>query len=103
MTANGVAVAEPPTAVTRQAPLPGARLALMLLLTINLFNYIDRQVLSATIPEIKKELLPIPYGIAMRAAVGAASGPALDLSDPSLRNEEYIGYLATAFLVSYMV
>jgi hypothetical protein len=31
-------------------PLPGAGRALALLLTINLFNYIDRQVLAAVEP-----------------------------------------------------
>ncbi|MEP6937914.1 MAG: MFS transporter [Chthoniobacterales bacterium] len=33
---------------------PGARAALALLLGINLFNYIDRQILSAVEPEIRK-------------------------------------------------
>src|SRR5262245_33188859 len=40
-----------PAAVS--APLPGARSALLLLLAINLFNYIDRQVLAAVEPEIR--------------------------------------------------
>ena len=39
------------------APLPGARQALVLLLLINLFNYIDRQVLAAVVPQIKETLL----------------------------------------------
>lgn len=60
--------------------LPGARLALCLLLAVNLFNYIDRQVLSATIPEIEKQLLP-------------AGGD----------NKAKLGLLSTAFMVSYMV
>ena len=33
-------------------PAPGARSALILLLGINLFNYIDRQVLASVEPEI---------------------------------------------------
>src|SRR5205085_2067035 len=81
MTANGVAVANRPTAVTRQAPLPGARLALLMLLSINLFNYIDRQVLAAVEPDIRKELLP-------------ADDPAADFK---------MGLLSTAFMVTYMV
>ena len=33
--------------------VPGAGWALALLLGINLFNYIDRQILSATLPKIR--------------------------------------------------
>lgn len=56
-------------------------LALALLLAINLFNYIDRQVLAAVVPEIGKEFF----------------GP----DDPNAKTK--LGLLATAFLVSYMV
>ena len=59
---------------------PGARLALMLLLAINLFNYIDRQVLAAVSPTIKRTFL---------------------------QNDEFartkLGTLNTVFLLSYMV
>ena len=44
----------PPAPVTRDTPFPGARSALVLLLLINLFNYIDRQVLAAVVGPIKK-------------------------------------------------
>lgn len=64
-----------------ERPLPGARMALILLLLINLFNYIDRQVLAANLPPIESQLLP-PH---------------------SLENEERLGDLATAFMVSYML
>jgi MFS family permease len=57
-------------------PLPGARLSLALLLAINLLNYIDRQVLSAVEPNIRSE-----FGISKTQS----------------------GYLATAFILSYMV
>jgi MFS transporter, Spinster family, sphingosine-1-phosphate transporter len=57
------------------APVPGARQALVLLLAINLFNYIDRQVLSAVEPLI-----------------------AADFHVSQAR----MGLLATAFFVSYM-
>jgi MFS transporter, Spinster family, sphingosine-1-phosphate transporter len=60
----------------RPAPLPGARSALSLLLLINLFNYVDRQVLSAVEQPIREY-----FGLA----------------------KEQTGWLATAFLVSYMV
>lgn len=63
------------------APLPGARLSLALLLLINLFNYIDRQVLAAVEPLISKDLI--------------APG------DPDEKTK--MGALATAFMVSYML
>lgn len=62
---------------------PRAGLALALLLSINLFNYIDRQVLSAVLKRIELDA---------------------DLfrpDDPWLRTK--LGLLATAFMVSYMV
>ncbi|HWP39962.1 MAG TPA: MFS transporter [Tepidisphaeraceae bacterium] len=61
-------------------PAPGARKALALLLAINLFNYIDRYVLAAVLPKIGAEMLT---------------------DDP--RSEEKLGWLATAFLLSYML
>ncbi len=61
--------------------LPGARRALALLLAINLFNYIDRYILAAVEPEIRKTFF--------------AQG------DPDAMAKT--GALATAFLVSYMV
>lgn len=61
--------------------MPGARSALALLLTINLFNYIDRQVLAAVEPNIRDTFFSPgdPNAMAMT------------------------GILATAFLVSYML
>jgi MFS family permease len=64
----------------RSSPLPGARTALILLLAINLFNYIDRQVLAAVEPEIREELLA---------------------GDPEPRFKT--GLLSMAFLVTYML
>jgi MFS family permease len=60
--------------------LPGARPALILLLLINLFNYIDRQVLAAVVPAIQKEFLP---------------------NDPHA--DQKAGWLGTAFILSYML
>jgi MFS family permease len=65
-----------------QTAMPGARTALVLLLVINLFNYIDRQVLAAVEPEIRKELLE---GVAEKQA------------------KFRMGLLSTAFLLSYML
>src|SRR3954469_11134065 len=59
-----------------ETPLPGARTALLLLLGINLFNYVDRQVLAAVEPLIREHF-------------GAT--------------QAQMGWLATAFLVSYMI
>lgn len=61
----------------------GPIVALVLLIAINLFNYIDRQVLAAVEPEIKEELFP------QEAAVGSA--------------KTWMGLLSTAFLVTYML
>jgi MFS family permease len=60
-----------------------ARLALTLLLAINLFNYIDRYVLAAVEPEIGHQFF------------------AMAPDDPATL--EKTGSLATAFLISYMV
>jgi MFS family permease len=61
----------------------GAATALCLLLAINLFNYIDRQVLSAVLPKL-----------ALDASLFAPD-------DPNLRRK--LGYLTSAFLISYML
>lgn len=61
-------------------PLPGARHALILLVLMNLFNLMDRQILAAVLPEIQKEFLP---------------------GHP--RADELGGWLMTAFLLSYVV
>lgn len=66
------------------ARLPGARTSLLLLLLINLFNYIDRYILAAVEPLISREFFP-----------PGTSGAA----DAKTR----MGLLATAFMVSYMV
>ena len=53
-------------------PVPGARIALALLLAINLFNYIDRQVLAAVEPDIRRTLLP--FAANPKAKMGLLSG-----------------------------
>lgn len=62
---------------------PGARLALGLLLGINLFNYIDRQVLSAVLPKLKRD------------------SSLFEPTDPDLNTK--LGLLTTAFMVTYMI
>ena len=65
-------------------PIPGAYMALGLLLAMNLFNYIDRQVLAAVEPEIRQSLFP-----------------GQDPNGPLVKAKS--GLLASAFLVSYML
>ena len=62
---------------------PRAGLALALLLSINLFNYIDRQVLAAVLPKLE-----LDAGL-------------FDPADPNLKFK--LGSLTTAFFVSYML
>ncbi len=66
---------------TNARPAPGGRTALVLLLAINLFNYIDRYVLAAVEPEIRSHFF--------------------QPDDPNAH--ALVGLLGTAFLVSYMV
>jgi MFS family permease len=63
-----------------QTPLPGAHISLALLLAINLFNYIDRQILAGVLPRIEESFL--------KGDVDAKAK---------------LGWLTTAFLISYMV
>src|SRR5215217_4239454 len=58
------------------APRPGARAALILLLAINLFNYVDRYILAAVEETVSKE-----FGVSMAR----------------------MGSLMTAFLFTYML
>jgi len=62
--------------MTSNGPIPYRRLALSILLAVNLLNYIDRQVLYAVFPLVKSDL---------------------HLSDTSL------GLLGSAFMLSYMI
>src|SRR4051812_18769617 len=71
-------------------PRPGARAALLFLLAINLFNYIDRQVLAAVEPEIEAHFFSDPDKIA---------GTWLTWDTPGAM----MGALSTAFLISYML
>jgi MFS family permease len=77
-----------------QTALPGARTALVLLLAINLFNYIDRQVLAAVESDIEREFFPedqYPYRDAAKT------------QRVNETIEGQIGSLNTAFMVSYML
>lgn len=68
--------------LVREGAMPGARSSLVLLLLINLFNYIDRYVLSAVLPLIGASLF------------AGHQGEYVDAK---------LGMLSFAFFVSYMV
>lgn len=83
-----------------ERPPTGARAALTLLLLINLFNYIDRYVLAAVLPEIEDTFFSSPErtGASVQHLVASfehAFGftPRLALG----------GLLSTAFMVTYMI
>lgn len=83
--------------------LPGARLALLLLLLINLFNYIDRQVLAAVVPNIKASF----FGDRSPAASGGTLlASLLGWCEQHLGfkpENALIGVLSMAFMVCYMI
>lgn len=109
------AAAQLPT--TRDIPLPGARTALILLLLINLFNYIDRQVLAANVTPIERQLLPYrePDSVRLSSTMGLLASPsgyapltaaaALNpvRAEQGKDNKERIGDLVLAFMLSYML
>jgi MFS transporter, Spinster family, sphingosine-1-phosphate transporter len=117
--ANGIPTAAPSAAGIRDVPLPGARLALILLVLINLFNYIDRQVLAANLEPIEKSFLPeekaaegtdstiapdahikdITEAFSKHADEAVTNGP----NEERSRNKELLGDLAMAFMLSYML
>lgn len=89
MTAPATTPNQPPTA----RALPGARTALILLLAINIFNYVDRQVLVAVETNIDQEFFP-----ESEYPRDPETGRRLD---PTIEGK--IGSLNFAFMVAYMV
>ena len=82
------------------ASFSGAHSALNLLLLINLFNYLDRYLLAAVMPEIEKSFLSSPGGtgaivnaLLLKFQQEFGFTPTLALG----------GLLSTAFMVSYMI
>jgi predicted MFS family arabinose efflux permease len=74
-----------------KAAAPQARLALTLLVLINLFNYIDRQVLAAVEPSIRAEFFP--------PVADPQTGKLQEPADAKL----WMGVLSFAFLITYMM
>jgi MFS family permease len=82
MTANGISAASPDAGPARRPGVaPGATAALVLLLFINMFNYIDRQVLSAVERPIEHEFFP----------------------NGGSNVKFWMGLLSTAFMVAFMI
>src|SRR5713226_4796464 len=115
MTVNVMPSPDKPAA-SRQSPLPGTRTALVLLLSINLFNYIDRQVLAAVVPKIKQEFYldkAVPSLTANTVAsvgglpgVGSLSAASVWVAGMVVAGkpaEAELGWLQTAFMLSYML
>ena len=98
---NAVITSESPSGTrVRSAALPGTRGALVLLVFINLFNYIDRYVLAAVVPEVRHEFFNSP------GDAPSALGGFLNWFQTSVGfkpENALIGLLNTAFLVSYML
>lgn len=74
--------------------VPGARMALVLLLSINLFNYLDRYILAAVEPDIRREFFGVAESVGPDGAVVISEDPAAKAKT---------GLLATAFMISYML
>jgi MFS family permease len=87
--------------VNANKALPGARGALVLLLLINLFNYIDRYVLAAVVPHLKESFFGAP-GNAGNAGLNAWLAWCQQHLGFKPENA-LIGVLSTAFFVSYMI
>src|SRR5262245_41860034 len=81
--------ASPP--VQSPPAVPGARHALLLLVLINLFSYLDRQVLAAVEPYVRAEFFPpVPDPV---------TGEETEPEDA----KALMGTLSFAFLVTYML
>jgi MFS transporter, Spinster family, sphingosine-1-phosphate transporter len=83
--------------------MPGARSALALLLLINLFNYIDRQVLSAMVSPIKKTFFNQPGSPAANGDFLAAIINWFQSRLGFKPEDALLGLLGTAFMLSYMI
>ena len=86
----------------RRTAFSGARPALVLLLLINLFNYVDRQVLAAVVPSIERSFFGAGNGAGRSAALEALQSWCREHLGfkPELA---LIGVLSMAFMVLYMV
>ncbi|MEO0017035.1 MAG: hypothetical protein RLZZ522_318 [Verrucomicrobiota bacterium] len=91
----------PSPAADCATPFPGARSALLLLLLINLFNYIDRQVLAAVVPQVKEAFFG-KDGMSTDATLNAMLGWCQNHLGFKPENA-VVGVLSMAFMIVYMV
>jgi MFS family permease len=84
----------------RTGSLPGAKTALTLLILINLFNFVDRYLLAAVMPDIERSFFSSP------------EGPGATVTHLLLKCQQLFGFtpklalgglLSTAFMVTYIV
>ena len=94
--------AMPSAAAERSTGLPGARTALVLLLCINLFNYIDRYVLAAVVPHIRATFFG-PESIADSSSVTTRFLEWFQQAFGFTPANALIGALSMAFMVTYMI
>lgn len=101
--------AGPPTnhsARSRPVLLPGARRAVVLLLSMNLFNYLDRYILAAAVPAIRQAFLQSPDGLFASRGGGSVAVSFLRWFQHTFGftpEHALIGTLSTAFMVAYMI
>jgi MFS family permease len=88
--------------VGRSKSFPGARSALVLLLLINLFNYLDRYVLAAVVKPIKNTFFG-EGGLARQDGVLTMVMKWFEQSLGFKPEDALIGLLGTAFMLVYMV
>jgi MFS transporter, Spinster family, sphingosine-1-phosphate transporter len=90
----------------RSTPLPGARAALVLLLCINLINYIDRYVLAAVVPYVRQTFFHTANGLGINPNEFAITVRFLEWFQSAFGFKPInalIGALSMAFMVTYMV
>ncbi len=86
----------------RSTPFPGARSALLLLLLINLFNYLDRYILAAVVKPIKQTF----FGAGGLASQDGVLVTVMNWFQQRLGfkpEDALIGLLGTAFMLVYML
>jgi MFS family permease len=86
----------------RQTPFPGARSALVFLLLVNLFNYIDRYVLAAVVGPIKRTYFG-EGGFAGREDVLSRALNWFQQHVGFKPDDACLGLLATALMAMYMI
>jgi MFS family permease len=92
---------------TTARPARGAIVALVLLLIINLFNYIDRQVLAAVLKDVEKTFFPSEVQQTAEKETNDPGVSAGSSRNPDSKSQsgvkEKLGYLQGAFMFSYFL